>query len=557
MPQWFIASLLLWVMGMPNRVVAATEGGTLRLALSEDPMTLDAGQLLTTAQGMLGYFLYNTLLDPSTNDTLTPVLLQSLPEVSKDGLNYTFRLRSGVCFSHGRELVVDDVVYTLTRFFDPAAATVNSSYFCGIAGGLEFMQARTRELADPTELARHGGKPWIEPLRVSGLQAVDQRTIQVRLSAPDLSFLRMLSCPSGCIVPRDVVEALGSRFASASVGTGRYVLTEWLRGSRLRFKRNPRFFQRDESGPDEVHVMLHVDGATQSMLFERGELDFLYKPPEPVSIQFRKDPALAGIMRIAAAATVPAVRMNCEMGPFTNRLVRQALNHAMDKAALLKAVDNRGLPSRGVIGAQVHGFEHSLPGYDHSPAQARKMLAQAGYSKGFEVDLWASVSDPTWMRIALLVQQCARDAGVTIQIRQMTDSAINSNSGRHGVIPMHVGNWTPAYDDPREFLDTLYNGSNIRDEGCLNSTFYLNPEVIQLFHLANGELDSERRLELYRTIERQVLCAGNLSAPARRRAPVPTLGPKLPPPPLLARHALRPRLARNRTAFAVVRRNAP
>lgn len=83
-----------------------------------------------------------------------------------------------------------------------------------------------------------GGKPWIEPLRSAGLKAAGPHTAHVRLKAPDLSFLQMLSRPSGYIVPRDVFESLGNRFASAPVGTGCCILAEWLCGSRLRFKRN-------------------------------------------------------------------------------------------------------------------------------------------------------------------------------------------------------------------------------------------------------------------------------------------------------------------------------
>lgn len=312
--------------------------GSLRLAIEEDPRSLDAAQVYSREEAMLGFLLFDTLIEAGPDGGFIPGLAESLPVTSEDGLTYIFTLRKNVSFSNGNELEAEDVVASFTRFFDPEAETANSSYFHGIAGGLEFLAARKQESASEPGVGSDRRRRWIEPRTVSGLTALDRHTVRIRMKQPDLSFLQVLTSPPGGIVPRSEVERSGRHFGTRPVGTGRFVLKEWVRGARLRFDRNPRHFRADHPSPATVDVLVNVDRPTQAMMFERGELDFLNYLHDADYLRFKRNPGLRDSFRIVPGTSPTFVFLNCELPPFTNRLVRVALNHAIDKEALVRAL---------------------------------------------------------------------------------------------------------------------------------------------------------------------------------------------------------------------------
>ena len=200
---------------MPKR------SGALRFAVQVDPHSLDPAQVFSSEEAMLSSLIFDTLLDPSPQASFIPVVAETLPSTSSDTLTHTFRLRPGVFFSNGRELAAVDVVFTLERFFDPKTAAATPSYCRCIEGGPAFEEARKREAASRSSGAGGTSERWIEPVTVSGLQAMDRYTVRIRLTKRDMSFLHAKACPSGGIVPRDEVERVGGRFAARPVGTVR------------------------------------------------------------------------------------------------------------------------------------------------------------------------------------------------------------------------------------------------------------------------------------------------------------------------------------------------
>ncbi len=489
----------------PATAAPVRSGGTLRLAVEADPRSLDAAQVFSNVEATLGFFLFNTLIDAGPEGGFVPVLAESLPTTSADGFTHTFRLRRDVRFSNGQELTADDVVFTFERFFDPGTAAATGSYFYSIAGGREFMEARKQEAAAADKPEHQAAERWIEPLTVSGLRALGRHTVEIRMKQPDLAFLHVLTSAAAGIVSRAEVERLGRRFATQPVGTGRFLGKEWVRGARLRLARNPHHFRADLPCPDAVEVLVNVDRATQAMMFERGELDFQYYLQDPDYHRFRRDPRLQSSLRIVMGTSPTYVFLNCEMPPFTNRLVRLALNHAVDKDALVRVLARRGVPQQGPLPLAVQGFNRGLPAYAHDPARARALLAEAGFPGGFETTLWAVRENPAWMKAAQFVQESLRQIGVVAQIKEVTAPTLLDFAGRRRTVPMGTSDWVSAFDDPKETLDTVLNGNNLTDEGCANLAFYSNPRVQQLFRDADTEANAARRLEIYRDIERQVV----------------------------------------------------
>jgi ABC-type transport system substrate-binding protein len=179
-------------------------GGTLIFSASSTPFGFDPARWFNTLSATGVFALFDPLLSLAwtENGEVGPGIAE-LPEVNAEGTLYTFALRPGVMFHHGREMTADDVKFTLERVVDPATASEAGSYYqtLGIVGTEDVLNERSKEL--------------------TGVTVVDPLTLTVELEQPDSAFLYLLGLPFTGVVPRDVVEELGNDgFNLAPVGTG-------------------------------------------------------------------------------------------------------------------------------------------------------------------------------------------------------------------------------------------------------------------------------------------------------------------------------------------------
>ena len=481
---------------------ASKRGGTLRLAAELDYHSLDPALVYTYDEGTLAYLVFNPLLDVDRQGNLIPVLLKRLPDVAPDRLTYTFELRTGILFSHGRELVADDVIFSIERIIDPNMASPYSAFFRNILGRADFEEARKNEAASIAPPQHGQTKRWISPTTLAGLRNLDRYRFQIRLSQPDSTLLPYLGTPAGMIVPREEVSRLGKQFGVKPIGTGPFILKEWVRDARMRFERNPRYIQPGQPYLYAVEVGLNIDRSAQAMMFERGELDAQLWIGDPDFIRYRKDRKMTSLMSTIHGNMNNYISLNCEMGPFTNRLVRQAMNYAVNKEALVKKSHYRVVPSHGVLPMNVKGFNTNLPAYSYNPDKARSLLAQAGFHQGFETTLWVAGSGDT---LALSIQQDLEAVGIKVQLKEVSKAVLTDAIGQRHKVPMGSWDWAITIDDPKDTLDTLFNSDGLTDQGCLNVAFYSNPAVQSLLRAANVDFDDHRRLRRYQQVEELIV----------------------------------------------------
>jgi len=509
-----VGALLLMMVGVAGadsagglsgaNVHSPKRGGTLRLAHTSDIRSMDPTTIYDWLEGLLTMLIYNPLLDYDENDKIVPMLAEALPTISSDGSIYTFRLRAGARFSNGREVTAEDVVYSLERHLDPKFHSSYANYYQGISGAAAFTEARMKELtAAPGHQPAKSGRR-IEPLTVTGMHAVDRRTIQIQLEKPDLTFSDVLATPYSVIVPREEVERWGDSFAVHPMGTGPFVLKDWKRGVRLKLVHNPISLFSAQAHVDAVEALTGIPESAQVMMFERGELDFLSAIPASDFLRLKRDPNYQLCIAEATGCNPIYISLNCEMPPFTNRLVRQALNYAVNKQQILKGIQSRGVVARGVLPNTVKGFNPLLPGYPYDPAKARMLLAEAGITNGLTVPFWILQEDQDKYQTALRVQQDLAAVGVTLELKIVSYQALLDEGQRRGHVAMSIWDWLADFNDPKDTLDFLVNGERITDDGCLNVAFYSNPRVNELFHRAAPELDRGKRLQLYQELERIV-----------------------------------------------------
>jgi ABC-type transport system substrate-binding protein len=498
-----LAFILLWL-ACPLRAAEAParatpkRGGTLRLATDDDPFSLDPLQLWSNHAAALSFLVFNSLLEQRPDGSFVPVLAEAMPDVSADGLAYTFRLHPGVRFSNGRALVADDVVYSFERGCDPTVATSANAFYRNIVGSAEFGAARAKEAAEGRSANGDPTRRRIEPTTVAGLRALDRRRFQLRLKAPDLTAFSAIA-PNG-IVPHEEVNRKGRGFGTHPVGTGSFVLKEWVRGVRMRFERNPNGFRPEAARLDAVVVMLNVDMTTQAMMIDRREIDFMFFLADPDVHRWRKDARMRQHLVTFKGSSPSYITLNCELPPFTNRLVRQALNHAVNKDAIVKKLLNRAVAARGPLPTNVRGYNPNLAGYAYDPVRAEALLAEAGYPNGFATTLWSMPND----KIALSVQEDLRAVGVRVEMHWVSWPTLMESMQRRRTVPMGSMNG-PASDEPKDVLDFLLNGDNITDEGSGNMAFYSNPEVQRLLRQASVATEEAPRIRLYQQIEELIV----------------------------------------------------
>lgn len=486
-----LVTLLCPVSGLgveaPDHTPSPQRGGTLRLALPNDLRSLDPAIGYEPESWCIMRLMFRGLLDYGQGLDLVPWQCREW-SISPDGRTLSFHLRDDARFASGRPVEAADYVRSLERVLRPSTLSPGEGFFRGIAGAKEF-QAGTAA-------------------GVRGLRAPSSDRLEIELERPDLSFPYLLAMPFAFAVPHEALMPGGGGFLELPTGSGPYALEEWRRGVRLKFRRKPLRAGDTGGYPDAIVLSIGGDETLHQMMFERGELDLILSPngiPIPDFPRVLRDPRLQPMIHQMPEGATFYVAMNTELPPFDRPLVRRAMNHAVDTRRLVRLLNGRATPARGVLPPGMPGFDPELPGYDYNPEQARALLAQAGLPDGFQTTLWMTANDQRDSRLGEALQEDLARVGIRIELKPVTMATFLDGVTRRRNAPCALSRWYQDFPDPSNFLDTLLNGQRIVDENCNNRAFYRNPEVDRLLDAASGSAHPEERLALYRRVERQVV----------------------------------------------------
>jgi oligopeptide transport system substrate-binding protein len=452
-----------------------------RRPLGHDPATLDPARIKDIYSLAVSQQIFDGLVQFDRTLSIAPALAEFW-KASRDGLTWTFVLRKGAKFHHGREVTADDVVFSLTRLLDPKIKSGAADLFLGITGAQEFRAGR----------ASH----------VAGLAAVDRHTVRVSLSEAPTPFVSALAVGHAKIVPRDLVEREGERFGTRPVGSGSFRFVRWERGREIVLAANLEHFE----GPPRLSEVLFrifpgndVDAMYQE--FERGKLEDTPPPTRDYAL------AVASKSHVHVKRPMISIRwygLNTRVKPLDDRRIRQALIHAIDRVALVQDVyANRYVLARGVLPPGTQGFNPTLQGYSYDPGKARKLLAEAGYPGGRglrPITIWSSVKRQEIVQQHEEVRKYWAAIGVATEIEYVTDWPTFARSLDEGKLPVFLHAWYADVPDPDNFLFKLFHSRSPR-----NFFGYANPVVDDLLVQARAERDVIRRIELYRKAEELVV----------------------------------------------------
>ncbi len=490
--------LVLAAVALQGCAHAPREAGVIRLTQEGDASSLDPAKAYDTTCIPYVRVLYRGLLDYDDKAALKPEVARSY-KVSPDGKNYTFSLRPDVFFHSGRRVVAEDFRYAIERVLNPKTASDGSSFYGVIVGADEFV----KDLAKPVAARKY--------LHVSGIEVPNQNTIRFRLKAADSTFLNTLALPFAYAVPREHVEKLareGKDLSEYPDGCGPFKLKEWTHDARLILERNPKYFQPSLPRANRIEVQFGNSSSLQIMRFEQGQSDLLMisDTNAPDFLRLTHDPKWKPWITHAPMMDVRYVTLNCEMKPFTDKRVRQAMNYAINRPRIVSFLAGRGTLAKGLLPPQMPGYNPNLKGYEYNPAKAKALIREAGMEGKFPpLEMWYSTNEPWYEKAAQSIQGDLKQIGVTITTRGVRYAEMKAKAGTRHSLEMAIMGWLQDYTDPANFFDPLVNGKSITPTASLNRAFYSNPKVNKLLDAALVERNRAKRLAMYQAAEKIVV----------------------------------------------------
>ena len=464
-------------------------GGSMVVTYKDDISTFDPAIGYDWQNWSMIKSLFDGLMDykPGTTD-LIPDLAESYG-ISEDGLVYTFNLRKGVKFHNGRELTAADVKYSIERSVNPTTQSPGQGFFRQIKGFDEMASGAAQEL--------------------SGITTPDDHTVVIELSQPDATFLHVVAINFSFAVPKEEIERYGLDFGRNPVGTGAYRMAEWTLGQRVVFERNADYFREGAPHLDRIVFEVGQEPSVALLRLKRGEVDVLGDPiPSANFLQEKNDPANKDMIVEGELLHTGYITLNTTTAPFDNKLVRQAVNMAINKERVVRIVNGRGVIANQPLPPAMPAYDTAFEGYPYDPEKAKQLLAEAGYPDGFETELYAMNTDPN-PRIAQAFQQDLAAVGIKAEIKALAQATV-IDAGGQGTAPMLWSGgmaWIADYPDPSNFYGPIL-GCGGAVPGGWNWAKYCNEEIDAMAAKADGMAGDDQaaeRLEMWRGIYNRIM----------------------------------------------------
>ena len=441
---------------------AGSAVNTLVIANAVKVDTLDPEANSVNESIWLDQNLYSRLLQPNATGTgLLPDLATSWA-ISKDGLTYTFHLRPDAKFSDGSPVTSADVVYSINR----------SRHF---SGGWGFLLTAVKKIS-----------------------ADGPHTVVVTLSQPHAPLLSDLAMYAYSIVPEKLVKAQGASFFQHPVGSGPFMVTSFKSDSEVDMARNPHFYGTKPK-IDKVRLLIVPNDNTRVLMLESKKVDVIENPPGNLVTQINKTPGLS--VQLFPSTRVDFIQLDEHYAPFKKEQVRQALNYAINRNAIVKlAYQGHATPGSSFMPYKMKFWDSALKPYPYDPAKAKQLLAQAGYPHGFKTFLITVSGDVAGQAEAVVIKQELAQVGITVSIQSYElTTAYNKEDNGHS--QMGERYWTNDIIDPDEVATF---GADCKGGANAFNSYWCDSQVSNQVNQARSELNDTTRQQLYGQIQQAV-----------------------------------------------------
>ncbi|MGO4737374.1 ABC transporter substrate-binding protein [Bosea sp. 2KB_26] len=403
----------------------------------------------------------------STNNKPVLELAKSVT-ASADGTVHTFKLRDDALFHNGRKMTADDIIWTYTRLMDPTKNYPGAAFVRRVKGAQEFQKGEAKE--------------------ISGLKKIDDFTLEITLiEKADPGFLFRTALTS--IFPAK--EAQEPDFFNKPIGLGPFKFVEHVPGSRMVLERWEKFYQAGKPYADKLVISPMGEAAARDIAFRNKEIDVSILGPTQY-VAYQADPNLKkGILEVAEVFT-RNMGMNPNFKPFSDKRVRQAINHAIDSDLIIKRlVRDKAYRATGWLPLSSPAYDKDMKPYDFNPEKAKKLLTEAGYPDGFEFEWTASPNESWGVPIVEAVIPMLAKVGVKVKIKPVEGSALGGIVSK-GDFQAYIWSNTSG-PDPLTQMKCFYSQT---PQSACNYTTYKNPAVDKLIDEAAATDDAAKRIDL-------------------------------------------------------------
>lgn len=485
----------------------APAGGVYRIGVESSFNFTNAfdptGEYLSEAMSLYSSLLVRTLVGyrhvaGAEGNVLVPDLAVDLPQVSADGLTWTFRLKDGIRFGPpvGREITSEDVRYAFERIGTPSLGAQYGGYYDVIEGMDAFRDGKAAG--------------------ISGIETPDPKTIVFHLTQPTGDFGFRLAMPAAGPIPEEVAGCFteAGEYGRFLVASGPYMIEgsdavdasscETLEPSAgfdpnasLSLVRNPEYNattdlpEAREAKPDGFLLTINSNGADIFAKIRAGELEGEWAAVPPLTLkEYSESDELRDRLQVNAADAIAYLTMNLTQPPFDDVHVRRAVNLAIDKRGLQLAW---GGPLKGdiathilpdaMLGGELEGYE-PYPSNDVEAAKAE--MAKSRYDTDGDglcdadacqdvIDISANVSTPRAMEP--VVEQSLAEIGIDLETREVSDPFAAIQTVRKNIPFSLVPSWSKDFADPSTYAPLFSSGSIIPKGNVNYSLVGLTPEL--------------------------------------------------------------------------------
>ncbi len=443
----------------PSKPAAKT---TFRIAVGIDPDTLDpVASTTSTVMNMVEYVV-QTLVRIDREGKVQPQLAESW-EVSKDGLTVTFHLRKGVKFHDGTPFNAEAAKFNIERMLDPDLRVPIRAPFTSI----------------------------------ESVEAVDEYTIRLHMKEPFPPLVSAFALTTAGMISPASVEKYGNSYKSIvhPVGTGPYVFKERVKGDHITVEKFADYWG-EKPYYDVVKFQIVPEAATRESLLLAGQVDLIILPPASDLPALKQNPDVEVLL--APSDRTIFIAMNNLDPVLKDKRVRQALNYAVDKKAIIeKVLFGAGDIMDAPMAPSLFGY-CKVGEYPYDPEKAKALLKEAGHETlelNFIAPTGRYVQD---FQAAQAISGYLEEVGVHAPVKTMdwpSYVATITAPPEKNTTQLHYLGWAPSYlDAAQQMLQFL---STYAPPHGLETSFYKNEKVDELILKAKKETNPEVRKQLY------------------------------------------------------------
>lgn len=454
--------------------LAQTPPNALVVGQIAEPKSLDPHAVTAVNDFRILMNIYDGLVRYKDGTLETEPALAKSWTISDDGLTYTFTLRDGIKFHDGSPLTAEAVKFNFDRMLDEKHPYHDTGPF-----PLSFFFSA-----------------------IDSVTAKDKLTVEFKLKEPYAPFLSNLAYPTGLIVSPEAVKKYGKDFGRHPSGTGAYKFAEWESNSKVVVTRNDDYW---DGAPSLEAVIFRpiTDANTRVAEMMSGGIDMMVEVPPDNVAGFQSDAAFT--VHEQAGPHVWFLILNAKEGPFADKRVRQAVNFAINKKALVENVlqGTAAIAAGPTPPAFSWAYNDSLQPYPYDPDKARKLIKEAG-QEGAELTFYVTeggsgMLDPVPMGAAIQADLAKVGFKVKIETYEWNTFLGKVNPGLEGKADMAEMAWMTNDPDTLPYL-ALRTGA-WPDKGGFNSGYYSNKKVDELLEKARSSTDQAERAKLYKQMQ--------------------------------------------------------